>query len=234
MIIYDYGLNCRYYYCPYPDFDVLRENYAYFASLNPWGYMNLCNPHQNGCDFSEMRFDLYAKLLQYPNMTEEEYQTHINEFIDAYYGAAAPYMKEYLEFTQRIADEHDQCYGGYSSPEQMWGEKDFRNNADYLIDLFNKAKAAVADDEASLTRVRRLWVGMEYLRIGDIHRAIFIEGDEAKIAVLTADIQNFWEEVLDLGLNWVWESGKVPAKIDYTHNPRMLFYSLHKFLGYDD
>ena len=75
---------------------------------------------------------------------------------------------------------------------------------------------------------------MEYLRIGDIHRAIFIEGDEAKIAELTADIKYFWDEVLDLGLNWVYESGKVPSKIDYTHNPRMLFYSLHKFLGYDD
>ena len=233
-LVYDYGLDCRYYYCPFPDFDVLRENYAYYATLNPWGYMNLCNPHQNGCDFSEMRFYLYAKLLQYPNMTEEEYNRHIDEFIAAYYGDAAPFVKEYFDWTQKITDEHGQCFSFYASPEEMWGEKVFRNNAEFLQDLFAKAKAAVADDEASLTRVRRLWVGMEYLRIGDIHRAIFIEGDEAKIAELTADIKNFWDEVLDLGLNWVYESGKVPSKIDYTHNPRMLFYSLHKFLGYDD
>ena len=213
---------------------MLRENYAYYATLNPWGYMNLCNPHQNGCDFSELRFYLYAKLLQYPNMTEEEYNRHIDEFINAYYGDAAPYVKEYFDWTQKITDEHGQCFSFYASPEEMWGEKVFRNNAEFLQDLFAKAKAAIADDEASLTRVRRLWVGMEYLRIGDIHRAIFIGGDEAKIAELTADIKHFWDEVLDLGLNWVYESGKVPSKIDYTHNPRMLFYSLHKFLGYDD
>jgi len=233
-LVYDYGLDCRYYYSPFADFDVLRENYAYYATLNPWGYMNLCNPHQNGCDFSEMRFYLYAKLLEDPNMSEDTYQRHIDEFINAYYGDAAPFVKEYFEWTQKITDEHGQCFSFYASPEEMFGEKTFRNNAEMLTELFNNAFAAVADDEEALIRARRLWVAFEYLRIGDIHRATFIGGDPDKIATLTADIQHFWEEVLDLGLNWVYESGKVPAKIDYTHNPRMLFYSLHKFLGYDD
>ncbi|MBP3368497.1 MAG: DUF4838 domain-containing protein, partial [Clostridia bacterium] len=230
-LIYDYGLNCRYYYSPYPDFDVLRENYAFFADCNAWGYMNLCNPHQNGCDFSEMRFYLYAKLLQYPDMTEEEYNRHIDEFIAAYYGDAAPYVKEYFEFTQRIADEHDQCYGGYSSPEVMWGEKVFGNNSDYLIALFDKALAAVADDEDSLTRVRRLWVGMEYLRLGDTFSKEINSRDDVRKAAIIAKCEEFWNEVRDLGLNWVWESGKVMEPINYKQNPRRMYHWLHQFYG---
>ena len=210
---------------------MLRENYEYYATLNPWGYMNLCNPHQNGCDFSEMRFYLYAKLLQYPDMTEEEYQTHIDEFIAAYYGDAAPYVKEYFEFTQRIADEHDQCYGGYSSPEVMWGEKVFGNNSDYLIALFDKALAAVADDEDSLTRVRRLWVGMEYLRLGDTFSKEINSRDDVRKAAIIAKCEEFWNEVRDLGLNWVWESGKVMEPINYKQNPRRMYHWLHQFYG---
>ncbi len=233
-LVYDYGLNCRYYYSPFPDFDVLRENYAYYATLNPWGYMNLCNPHQNGCDFSEMRFYLYAKLLQNPNMTEEEYNRHIDEFIAAYYGDAAPYIKEYFEFTQKAADDFDGCYSFYSSPEEMFGEKTFGLASDFLVDTFSKALEAVADDEASLTRVRRLWVGMEYLRLGDVFDSIVYSKDEERMEAAYASVEHFWNEVIDLDLKWVWESGTIPDRIGFKKNPRKLIPWLHHFKGYKE
>ena len=230
-LVYDYGLDCRYYYTPFPDFDVLRENYAYYATLNPWGYMNLCNPHQNGCDFSELRFYLYAKLLQYPNMTEEEYNRHIDEFIAAYYGDAAPIVKEYFDWTQKITDEHNQCFSFYASPEEMFGEKVFGTNSDYLLDLFDRALAAVADDETSRTRVRRLWVGMEYLRLGDTFSKEINSRDDVRKAAIIALNEAFWTEARELGLNWVYESGKIPEEINYKMNPRRLFHWLHQFYG---
>ncbi len=233
-LIYDYGANFRYYYAPFPQFDILRENYAFFADCNAWGYMNLCNPHQNGCDFSEMRFYLYAKLLQYPNMTEEEYNRHIDEFIAAYYGAAAPYIKEYFEFTQKAADEFDGCYGVYSTPEMMFGEKTFGLASDFLVDTFSKALEAVADDEASLTRVRRLWVGMEYLRLGDVFDSIIYSKDEERMEAAYASVEHFWNEVIDLDLKWVWESGTLPGRIGFKKNPRKLIPWLHHFKGYKE
>ena len=231
-LVYDYGLDCKYYYSPFPDFDILRENYAYYATLNPWGYMNLCNPHQNGCDFSELRFYLYAKLLEDPNMSEETYQRHIDEFIDAYYGDAAPFIKEYLEWTQKVSDEFGDCFSFYSSPETMFGERTFGLNSDYLIDLFSKALTAVENDEDSRTRVRRLWVAMEYLRLGDLYDSIAYSKDEERINAVVAEIEHFWNEVRDLNLVWVWESGTLPEVIGYKKNPRKLIPWVHQFSGY--
>jgi hypothetical protein len=192
--------------------------------------MNLCNPHQNGCDFSELRFYLYAKLLEDPNMTEEQYETHINEFLEAYYGPAWEVVREYFDFTQRIADEHDQCYNFYSSHEIMWGEKVFGTNAEYLQELFAKM-FEMTEDEDQLIRIRRLWVGMEYLRLGDIHSEEWGSRDDERRANITALIEAFWNEVRDLGLEWVYESGKVPGEIRYNKNPRKLYQWIHNFRG---
>ena len=162
---------------------------------------------------------------------KEEYQTHISEFMAAYYGDAAPVVREYFDFTQRIADEFNGCYSFYSSPEEMWGEKVFSANAEFLQDLFSRAFEAAGDDEAVLTRIRRLWVGMEYLRIGDIHTEEWGSRDDERRASITAQIENFWNEVRDIGLEWVYESGKVPGEIRYNKNPRKLYQWIHNFRG---
>ena len=230
-IIYDYGLNCRYYYAPFPDFDILRENYRFFAGIGAWGYWNLCNPHQNGCDFSELRFYLYAKLIEDPYMSEEQFNTHISEFLEAYYGPAAPYMKEYFDWTMNLANERDNCFNGYDSPETVLGTKVFGENSDYLVDLFNKALASVENDEERLTRVRRIRVGMEYIRIGDLYGKEMNSRDDERKNAMIALIENFWTEVRDLGLVWVYESGTIPEAINYRQNPRRLFQWLHQFNG---
>ena len=164
-------------------------------------------------------------------MSEEQFNTHISEFLEAYYGPAAPHMKEYYDWTMSLANERDNCFNGYDSPETVLGTKVFGENSDYLVDLFNKALASVENDEERLTRVRRIRVGMEYIRIGDLYGKEMNSRDEDRKNAMIALIETFWNEVRDLGLVWVYESGTIPEAISYRQNPRRLFQWLHQFNG---
>ena len=177
-LLYDYGANFKFYYPAFPDFDVLRENYQYFASLNAWGYMNLCNAHQPGTDFSELKFYLYAKMLQYPDMTEVEYQTHINEFLEAYYGPGWEYMRRYLDWTCAAADANGKCYGVYSTPETIFGRNVFGPMDETFQEWFGKA-LKMAENEEQKTRIRRIQISADYLAISDKFSDDFKSDDPA-------------------------------------------------------
>lgn len=54
-------------------------------------------------EFGELRAYLLAKLMMYPYMTEEEYSKHMDEFLEAYYGAGWQNIREYIDTLCEVA-----------------------------------------------------------------------------------------------------------------------------------
>jgi len=217
--IYDYGLNCRYYYTPFPDFDTLWENYQVFNSIGAWGYINLSNPHRPSAEFGELRAYLTMKLMEETDMTKEEYNNHINEFLAAFYGPGWEVIREYFDFVHKLADEHGECFCGYNSPEQMFGEFAFAPYSDQLVEWFDKAEE-MAETETQLLHVRRLRVGMDYVRIGSIHYDEMNSGDPLRRQAMIDEVENFYHEILELGVDYITEFGPIAEITDFTQNPR--------------
>ena len=207
-LIYDYGLNCKFYYIGFPDFDTLRENYQFFYECNPWGYMNLCNPHQNGTDFSELRFYLYAKLLENPYITEEEYNTLIDEFLAAYYGPGWENLRAYLDWQIEITNERDNCYNGYSTPEEIFGRNVFGPMDEQFQTWFDTA-LEMAETEQQRTHIRRIRVSADYLAISDIFNDLYKSEDPAVKQGIIDRTAAFLAELRELGLEWANESRKL-------------------------
>jgi hypothetical protein len=222
--IWDYGHALKYYYCVTPNFDTLFDNYKYYNSVGAWGYVLLCNNQTNSGEFGEMRNYLVAKLTEEPDMTKEEYYQHMDEFGEAFYGAAWPLMKKYLEFCDNMSNEKNSCYGVFSSPEVIYGDHAFGPHGEYLTSLFDRAELLVADDELALLHVRRLRISMDYLRIGAIWREEYTSRDDVRKAAITAQVQEFWEECYELELTWPHESYQIPTNLRYTQNPRSVLW----------
>ncbi|MBQ4097161.1 MAG: DUF4838 domain-containing protein, partial [Clostridia bacterium] len=218
-LIYDYGADFKFYYSAFPQFDVLRENYRYFSTIGAWGYMNLCNPHQPGCDFSELRFYLYAKLLEDPNMTEEQYQTHIDEFLAAYYGPGWENMRAYLDWTIEAADNNGKCYGVYSTPETIFGRNVFGPMDEQFQEWFNAALDA-AETEEQKTRIRRIRISADYLAISDKFSADYKSEDPAVKQAIIDRTAKFLADLRELGLEWVTESRKLEPSYSERTKPR--------------
>ncbi len=217
--MYDYGLNCRYYYTPFPDFDTLWENYRVFNSIGAMGYINLSNPHRPSAEFGELRAYLTLKLMEEPGMTKEEYDNHINEFLAAFYGDGWQIIREYFDFVHDLADKNGRCFCGFNSPEQMFGDHAFAPYNDQLVEWFDKAEE-MAGTETQLLHVRRLRISMDFVRIGSIHKSVMDSGDEAKIAAMTAEVEALYNDAKALGVDYLSENGLLPEITDFTVNPR--------------
>ena len=95
--------------------------------------------------------------------TNTDVEKVIKEFTDAYYGAAAPMIREYIE------DLHDTVCDKDKSHVRIWSApSDFLNHPDKLVkwnDLFLKAEAAVADNPTLLHRVKVAHIGVQYTMV---------------------------------------------------------------------
>ncbi len=166
LYVWDYTSNFPLYPMPFPNWRVLQPNLKTLAKYNVKGVFEEANCAENGgVDFNELRTYLLSKLMWNPDC---DIELDRKEFMEYYYGEAAPYLEEYLnmqcDFVER--ENYHLYIQDIKRPpylEDEWLEK-------YNI-LFDKAESAVAGDGVRLMRVQK-----------------------ARLSIRFADI--FWNEIL--------------------------------------
>ncbi len=106
--IWDYTTNFHYYISTFANLFTIRDNMRFFAENNAISMFPQGNSQGRSGEFGELRSYLLAKLMWNPYMSEEEYSRHMNEFLEAYYGAGWTFIREYIDITSRLAKN-----GGY-------------------------------------------------------------------------------------------------------------------------
>ena len=98
VFLYDYRSSLGYAMQPLPDLFRFRENMRVLADCNVKGFYAETSIHcLNTPCFEELRSYVTGKLLWNPYMSEEEFNRHINEFLEGYYGAGWKSVRSYLE-----------------------------------------------------------------------------------------------------------------------------------------
>jgi len=103
IFVWDYTTNFWFYNAPYPNFHVLRDNMKFFKDNNVIGILEQGNYQATGGEFEELRSYLLAKLLWNPDMTEQEYQNLIDDFLEGYYGDGWKNIREFIDMTCEVA-----------------------------------------------------------------------------------------------------------------------------------
>ena len=107
--IWDYTTNFHYYISTFPNLGVIHKNMKFFAENNVVSMFPQGNSQGVSGEFGELRAYLLAKLMWNPYMTEEEYYTHMDEFLEGYYGAGWKNIRTFIDKTTALA-----ANGGYS------------------------------------------------------------------------------------------------------------------------
>ncbi|MBE6540906.1 MAG: DUF4838 domain-containing protein [Ruminococcaceae bacterium] len=97
---------------PHPNWYALQPNMQFFAKNKAKGIFSQGELRENdGCDLDELRCYLICKLMWDPYC---DFNKHLTEFTDFYYGDAAPMVREYIDtMCKKCADDniHFNCYG---------------------------------------------------------------------------------------------------------------------------
>lgn len=160
MYIWDYTTNFNHYPTPFPNWRTLQPNMRAFVKNNVKGVFEQANSSvTGGTDLNELRLYLLSKLLWNAEADVDQLMT---EFLEHYYGAAAPYFRQYIDtLCDKVAEDHLHV-GIFSDPKQPHLAEDM---LDIYDSIFDKAEAAVVGDTLRAFRVGKARLSIRYIRI---------------------------------------------------------------------
>lgn len=160
VYIWDYTTCFAHYPAPFPNWNVLQPNMQAFVKNNVKGvFEQACGALGGGVDLNELRAYLIAKLLWDANC---DYERHMQEFLEYYYGAAAPFIRKYIKtLTDKVEKDNihlgfnDQCDRAHLTDDML----------DIYDELFDQAEKAVLGDAIRSMRVARARLAIRWVRL---------------------------------------------------------------------
>jgi hypothetical protein len=154
--VWNYNTSFSNYFTPFPNLRVRNDNIKFYANHNVTGIFEQDVYTTLDGELSELSGYLNAKFLWNPDYDEE---TAMSEFLEAVYGDAAKPIRKYINLLHdRVEDEniHMDIWIGPDHP--VLNDKILRK-ADRLWD---KAEKAVADEPATLERVKAARLSVDF------------------------------------------------------------------------
>ena len=190
IYVWDYTTNFAYYIAPFSNFDAIRENMLLYYEHGVRGMFPQGNSQSISGEFGELRAYLLAKLMWDPYMSEEEYYTHMDEFLEAYYGEGWEGIRAFIDLTTELAANEGSCINIYEAPLNSITEEEYLEYEEEIEAWWNNAEALAGDRLAYVRRSRLQWRYIQLLLHPD---------DEA--------CAQFVEDVKAYGIRWA-ESDK--------------------------
>ena len=176
IFVWDYGINFDNLVSPFPNFHILRPNILEFRKNHATMLFEQVNG-ERGADFSEMRAWILAKLMWNPDQDTDSLMT---VFTDGYYGASAPYMRDYRKTLEKSLLESKLPLWIYDSPiSHKNGMLDAEHIQAYNV-MFDRAEAAVSGNQTLLDRVWMARLPLQYSEL-EIARTGVV-GDRSALA----------------------------------------------------
>ena len=149
IYIWDYLSNFRNYMYPYmvegimqPNLKTFRDHHVKYMFTDAWSHHS---------DFAELKAYLLAKWMWNPDLDEKALT---DKFFAGYYGAAAPFVREYYE--RCLAEQRKEAAAGkplaiFIEKPPTWYTREFTA---WAREKYRAAAAAVKDDPVRLRNVR--------------------------------------------------------------------------------
>lgn len=156
IIIWHYITNFSNYLMPWPNLTVLEHDIKLFARFPQIRGVFLQGSYSTlGSELAELRIWVLAKLLWNP---EQKISDLNREFCEGYYGAAAPYILEYVTLLHQEILKSGTRLSIKTPMDAAYLNPDFLRQADRL---FQKALAAVKDTPVFVTHVKKAKLGID-------------------------------------------------------------------------
>jgi len=190
--IWDYVVNFSNYVAPFPNFHLLRSNMHFYARNGASGMYpeSAFNAGKKSGAFFELRSYLLARLMWNPYMSETEYYSEMNGFLEAYYGAGWKYIRFFIDWMcSQAKDMHNSIY---VDPDGVISRDRWAAAEEYLENLWEKAASLAEGDQVYHLFLSRLqW---RYMRLM-IHPDPIL-GKEFYDDIVKHEI--FWRELIKL------------------------------------
>lgn len=161
IFLWDYQVDFAYSVSPFPNIHTLKPNLEFFMKNNAFQHFQQANS-DFGHEFAELKTYVLSKLLWNININQDSI---INEFLNAYYGKASGYIREYIDVLEKKSIESKVFLDIYAPPTSYQNSFLSKENIELYVSIFNKAEKAVENDSVYLLRVRTARMPLWYAQM---------------------------------------------------------------------
>jgi len=214
IYLWDYTVNFSHHTTPFPNIHVLQPNIQLFVKNNVFAHFQQSNTDV-GHEFSELKSYLLARLLWNPDINADSV---ITDFMQGYFGAAAPFVRTYLDTLEGEILKTKEWLDIYGHPTAH--ENTFLSEANITryLGYFDQAKSAVKDQPELLLHVRTYLLPVQYaaMEIGKNHmfaaRGWYsVEGKSyVRRENMVRMLEDFNQACKDAGVRTLSEAGLTP------------------------
>lgn len=158
LYVWDYVTDFAHYIMPFPNLRVLGPNLKTFVAHNVRGVFEEGNYHGGG-ELAYLRAYMLAKALWDPNYDMDR---AMNEFLEAYYDFAAPYIRHYIDLMHDTVERENIHVFIWTGPTEKYLRPEILAEAERLFDA---AEAAVRPNQELLLHVRQARMPIMYARL---------------------------------------------------------------------
>lgn len=214
IYLWDYTVNFSHHTTPFPNIHVLQPNIRLFVRNNVFSHFQQSNTDV-GHEFSELKSYLIARLLWNPDIKTDSV---ITNFMEGYFGAAAPFVRTYLDTLEGEILKTKEWLDIYGPPTAH--ENTFLSEANIAryLGYFDQAMTAVKDQPDLLLHVRTYLLPVQYatMEIGKNHlfdaRGWYkVEGMNYQLREnMVKMLEDFYLTCKDAGVRTLSEAGLTP------------------------
>lgn len=209
LYIWDYTADFLQYLNPFPNLQTLKPNVQFFLRNNVKGVFEQGNYNAGKSgEFGELRVFLLGNLLRDPDFDVEKGTA---DFLSAYYGGGAPYVRQYLDFiTEKVRDVH---FNVVVSAKDLWNDRISEDELAMLDSLWAKAIDAARRGTVQPGGIPSELCARHVERSSLCHRWFKLDakrGEFAYPAQYDALCEQFYKDCTRLGVTNLNEGASVP------------------------
>ena len=155
-----YATNFNYFISPAANLFNIYNDFRYVAKRGARGMY--CEGSSRGYTFEALRGYLAAKMMWDPEMKEEEFEGHMDDFLSIYYGAGWKNIREYIDMQNAAGDAAGCWMNNFDWPWDMYSKEYFAANFDRMVKLFDAAKEEAEEPEQK-ERIEEASIHMYFL-----------------------------------------------------------------------
>ncbi len=156
LYVWDYVICFHHFLLPFPNLDVIQPNVKFYVDN---GSRGVFYQGARSGEMKELRNYVMAKCLWNPSIDARKV---MDEFLETYYGPAAPPIREYLDMLhKKVRDENIHLYI-WSQPDDAYLTPEIISRAD---ELFDEAERLVEGQADLLNRVQIARLSVQYVKL---------------------------------------------------------------------
>ena len=222
IYVWYYPTNIYYLLCPQPNLDNLWNDFRWFVDHKAVGFYVVGT---TGSSFEDLDSYLIAKLMWDSDMTRDEYDSCLREYLEIYYGDGWTYIAEYIKISTEAGDLKGCVLNDFEQPFDIYSKDYFIEHFDEMEELFRKAAAAAGTIDQK-EAVKRLSVHMYFLGYSALYEDRYVNGTQGQRSAYAEGWRSLYEYINANGIRTTYDTRGISRDFTLDVSPMQLVYNI--------